>query len=563
MTATEVIIQLTGGVALLLWGLRMVRTGVTRAYGAGLRRSLGNALGNRFAALASGIGVTILLQSSTATAMLAGSFASRGLIATAPALAVMLGADIGTTLVAQVLSFGFHSLGPLFVLIGVVMFVSGKASRRRDAGRALIGLGLMILSLRLIVGSSEVLRASTPVQAVLTALGSELAVAVLVAALLTWLAHSSLAIVLLIISLADGGVIGATLALALVLGANLGGAFAPFIAALDQPAPGRRVPLGNLLMKAAGVIVALPFLSLIAPWIAWLEAEPGRQVADFHTVFNLGIAAVFILLTGPVGKLCEKLLPDPPAETDPAKPRHLDPAAIEVPTVAISCAARETMRMADAIETMLRRTIDVFREGDRKLVGEIERMDNVVDRLHEAIKLYLTDITRRESIGDADARRWSDIMAFTTNLEHVGDIIDKNLMELAAKRIKNAYKFSDEGMAEITELHAQVLENLRLAMSVFMSGDRNMARRLLAEKTRFRDRERQCAENHIERLRQGKIESIETSALHLDVLRDLKRINSHITSVAYPILEQAGELADSRLRRNEGENAAEIHGAAR
>jgi phosphate:Na+ symporter len=190
-------------------------------------------------------------------------------------------------------------------------------------------------------------------------------------------------------------------------------------------------------------------------------------------------------------------------------------------------------------------------------------MDNVVDRLHEAIKLYLTDITRRESLGDADARRWSDIMAFTTNLEHVGDIIDKNLMELAAKRIKNNYRFSAEGMAEISELHAQVLENLRLAMSVFMSGDKAVARRLLAEKTRFRDRERQCAENHIERLRQGKLESIETSALHLDVLRDLKRINSHITSVAYPILEQAGELADSRLRQTEDDQAAAANGSAR
>jgi phosphate:Na+ symporter len=563
MTATEVILQLTGGVALLLWGLRMVRTGVMRAYGSALRRSLGDALGNRFAAAGAGIGVTVLLQSSTATAMLAGSFASRGLIATAPALAVMLGADIGTTLVAQILSFGFHALAPLLILIGVVIFSTGRASRRRDIGRALIGLGLMILALRLIVGSSETLRGAQAVQAILAALGGETMVAVLIAALLTWLAHSSLAIVLLIISLADGGVIGPVLALALVLGANLGGAIAPFVAALDQPPPGRRVPLGNLLMKAAGVVVVAPFLGLAAPWIGAIDPEPGRQAANFHTAFNVGIAVVFILLTGAVGRLCERLLPDPPAETDPAKPRHLDLAAIDVPTVAISCAARETMRMADAIETMLKRTIEVLGDGDRKLVAEIERMDNVVDRLHEAIKLYLTDITRRESLGDADARRWSDIMAFTTNLEHVGDIIDKNLMELAAKRIKNNYRFSAEGMAEISELHAQVLENLRLAMSVFMSGDKAVARRLLAEKTRFRDRERQCAENHIERLRQGKLESIETSALHLDVLRDLKRINSHITSVAYPILEQAGELADSRLRQTEDEPATSAHGSAR
>ncbi|MBM3558027.1 MAG: Na/Pi cotransporter family protein, partial [Alphaproteobacteria bacterium] len=340
--------------------------------------------------------------------------------------------------------------------------------------------------------------------------------------------------------------------LALVLGANIGGALAPYVATLDQPAPGRRVPLGNLLFKVAGFVVVLPFLGLIAPELAAIDPAPGRAVAHFHVAFNIALAIAFIFLTGPVARLVERFLPEPPAEADQGKARYLDLSALDVPTVAISCAARETMRMADTVEAMLAKTLEVLRVDDRKLVGEIEKMDDTVDKLHEAIKLYLTEITRREEgLGDVDSRRWSEIMAFTTNLEHIGDIVDKNLMELASKRIKNGYRFSEEGFAEIAALHGRVIENLRLAMSIFMSGDTAIARRLLEEKTRFRESERQAAESHLERLRQGKVQSIETSALHLDVLRDLKRINSHITAVAYPILEAAGALAESRLKPTE------------
>jgi phosphate:Na+ symporter len=548
-SATVVLLDLVGGAALLLWGLRMVRTGVMRAYGSNLRRSLGASLSNRFLAFLSGLGVTALLQSSTATALLAGSFASRGLVTTAPALALMLGADVGTSLVAQLLSLDLHWLAPAFIIAGVVGFSTGERSRRRDLGRAVVGLGLMLLALRMIVGASQPLRDSAALQGMLSALSGEPLLALLIAALLTWMAHSSLAVVLLLMSLVDVGIVPVKLGFVLVLGANLGGAIAPFFATMGAPGPGRRVPLGNLLFKALGVLIALTLVGLVAPYVQLIETDPARQIVNFHTGFNLMLVVLFLFLTEPAARMTERLLPERPAETDPRKPRYLDQTAIETPAVAIGCAARETLRMADTIETMLKRTIEVLVDDDRKLVGEIEQMDDVVDSLHEAIKLYLTEITR-ESLNETDGRRCADIMMFTTNLEHVGDIIDKNLMEMAAKRIKNNLHFSVEGLAEIRQLHARVIENLRLAMTVFISGDVDSARRLLEEKTLFRELERRMSDSHLERLRQGKLESIETSPLHLDILRDFKRINSHITSVAYPILDMAGELRESRLKRN-------------
>jgi phosphate:Na+ symporter len=309
--------------------------------------------------------------------------------------------------------------------------------------------------------------------------------------------------------------------------------------------------LGNAIFRLIGVAAALPLLPIVTPHLSSLEAEPWRQVADFHTAFNLALAVVFIGLTGPVARICTRLQPDRPRGADEGKPRYLDRAAMESPAVATANAARETLRMGDTVAKMLGGTLDVFRNDDRKLLREIEQMDNDVDTLHEAIKLYLTEVSR-ESMDARDQKRSIDVITFTTNLEHIGDIIDKNLMELAAKKIKNKLRFSDEGFGEIERMHRRLMGNLELALNVFISGEVSMARRLLEEKVAFRELERAASESHLARLRSGKLESLETSSLHLDVLRDLKRINSHLTSVAYPILDAAGELERTRLKPGQG-----------
>jgi phosphate:Na+ symporter len=274
------------------------------------------------------------------------------------------------------------------------------------------------------------------------------------------------------------------------------------------------------------------------------------MTAFFHLGFNALLALAFIGPLDAVAALLVKLLPEQKAKKDPAAPLYLDPTALATPAVALACAARETLHMGDIVETMLRQSMTALMTDDRKLVAELSRMDNTVDRLDEAIKLYVTAITR-ESLDERDGHRAMEIISFTINLEHIGDIIDKNLMELAAKKIKNKYQFSREGAAELTEFHQRVIENLKLAFGVFMSGDVKVARKLIEEKAQLRSLELTAAENHLARLREGRPESIETTSLHLDVLRDLKRIHSHICSVAYPVLEPAGELEPSRLRRLE------------
>jgi len=544
-------LDLLGGVALLLWGLHMVHSGVVRAFGSDLRHLLNVALRNRFSAFLAGILVTALLQSSTATGLMTTSFAAGGLVALVPALAIMLGANVGTALIVQVLSFNVSAVAPVLLVVGIIAFRRGGRTRTRDLGRVAIGLGLMLLALHILLDTLAPAEQAPQVHELFAVFTSQPIVCVFLAAILTWAAHSSVAVVLLVMSLAYSHFISPVGALALVLGANLGSAINPVLEGSKSADPAsRRVPIGNLLNRVIGVAATLPLLPQIVEIFGRVQPDPARMTAEFHLAFNVVLALIFIGLLDGMAGLLMRILPEQKKLADPAAPLYLDETAIDTPSVALACAARETLHMGDIVETMLRDSITAVMADDRKLVAQLSRMDNIVDRLDEAIKFYVTKITR-ESLDDHDGRRAMEIISFTINLEHIGDIIDKNLMELAAKKIKHRYQFSKEGAAELVAFHQRTLDNLKLAFGVFMSGDIKVARKLLAEKAALREAELSAAENHLARLREGRPESIETSSLHLDILRDLKRIHSHICSVAYPVLETAGELEPSRLKRTD------------
>ena len=549
--ASIVLLDLMGGVALLLWGLHMVLTGVLRAFGPNLRRFLGKALGNRFNAFCAGLGLTAILQSSTATGLMTTSLAADGVVALVPALAIMLGANVGTTLIVQVLSFNIAAAAPVLFIIGLVIFRAGRQNLTRALGRIAIGLGLTLLALHILVDTLAPAEQAPLVRSLLAAITHDPVFCIVIAAALTWAAHSSVAVVLLIMSLAYSHFVTAEAALALVLGANLGSAVNPLLEGGTGADPiSRRLPLGNLINRLVGILIALPLLPVLARELAVLQPNASKMTAEFHMLFNVALALIFIGLLDPLAWLLVRILPDRKRATDPSLPRYLDEAALDTPSLAIGNAARETLRMGDVVETMLSQVMTAIMDNDRKLAGDVSKMDNVVDRLTEAIKLYIARLTRG-SLDEREGRRAMEIVSFAINLEHVGDIIDKNLCELAVKKIKRRYQFSVEGAAELVSFHRRVCESLRVAFNVFMTGDLEAARRLIREKAELRNIELAAGDRHFERLREGRPESIETSSLHLDILRDLRRIHSHICSVAYPVLEAAGELPAREVTTSE------------
>lgn len=552
MDTTLTLVDLAGMVALLLWGVRMVQTGVQRAFGSRLQYLLGVALRSRLKAFFAGLGITAVLQSSTATGLMVTGFAATGLVDLVPALAVMLGANVGTTLIVQLLSFDIVQAAPVLILLGVLLFRRGQETRTRDLGRVAIGLGLILIALNQILVLVTPYEDVPSLRMLLGAVATNPVLDVLLAAGLTWAAHSSVAMVLLIMSLAAQQVVPPDAAFALVLGANLGTALNPVLegGSDDDPAT-RRVPLGNLFNRIIGVAIALVALPRIGGVLAVVEPNAARAVADFHTFFNLALAALFLPLLGPYAALLRRLFPARVAPSDPGRPLYLGADPREAPAVALGAAAREALRLADVLEAMLLGLKDVLQSSDRKRVSETKRIDDLLDRLNTAIKSYLSQLDPDAMTPD-DHRQLTKTLTFTTNLEHAGDVVDRGLLNLAAKRAKRGLAFSPENAAELLHAVDRLVANLRAAAALFVNADEPAARRLVAEKEHFRDLEAQATDTHFSFLREGRVEAAEASSLHVDLLRDLKQVNSHLVAAsAYPILDRAGELLSSRVRRAE------------
>lgn len=552
MSFSITLIDLAGAIALLLWGTHMVQTGIQRAFGPRLRSALGNALRNRLRAFLAGLGVTAVLQSSTATGLMVAGFAAGGLVDLVPALAVMLGANVGTTLIVQVLSFDVVAVSPALILVGVLMFRRDSNPFTHDLGRVFIGLGLMLLALHQLLEMLTPYEDAPSLRLLLGAVTTAPLVAVLLAAGVTWTVHSSVAVVLFVMSLASKGVVPPNTAFALILGANLGTAINPLLegASGNDPAA-KRLPLGNFLTRVVGVVVALAFLPTIGTFMVKIEADNARAVADFHTLFNLALAALFLPLLKPYAALLRRWLPTRVDPADPARPLYLDPSARETPIVALGAASREALRLADVLETMLQGAREALVQGQRKQINHTRRLDDVLDSLNTAIKTYLTSLDPDE-LGEADHRRLEEILTFAMNMEQAGDVVDRNLLPNAAKRLKRGLSFSKDGEAELTAMIDRLIANLRTAASLFMTEDPRAARLLAEEKAAFRDAEGAATRAHFERLRAGRLDTAETSTLHLDLLRDMKLVNGHIVAAsAYPVLERTGELLPTRIATND------------
>jgi phosphate:Na+ symporter len=548
MSGTLILLELAGYVGLLLWGTHMVTSGVQRGFGAELRVWLGQNLQQRWRAFLVGVGVTTALQSSTATGLIATSFTVTGLIGLGSGLAVMLGANVGTTLITQILSIDIGPIAPPLILAGVLTFRWSDDDRAKNLGRIAIGLGLMLMALGGLVHALGPIEHAAALKTILDALGDEPVLALLIAAILTWGCHSSVAVVLLIVSLAATHVIAPVPSLALVLGANIGGTLPALIEAGSPVA--RRLPLGNVMVRLVGCAIALPLLPYCVALLARLDANPARLVVNFHTAFNVVLAALFILPTNRMAQLLIRMLPDPPKPADPGAPLYLESAALDAASIALTNASRETLRMADMVDSMLRGALEALRLGDRRRAADISRVGRTVQRLGGAIRGYLADLGNEQPLDDEqEGARAQEILSAVINLEHISNLIANSLMEFVVKKIRRRRPFSTEEIDAIAAMHAELLDSLQLALTVFLSGDARDATRLLMRKAALRRMETQATALHVRQLRDaasgahaGDAEKLaivaEESGLFLRIVSDLRRVHSHIATFAYSIINR-------------------------
>jgi len=541
-------INLFGAVALLLFGLGQIKDGMSRAFGAKLRIGLAAGTRGGFRSFIAGLVATIALQSSTATALMVASFVEKDLIAPAMAQIVLLGANVGTATTAWIVALGLGWLSPMLILAGVVL-LRGKSVQRQGAGAALAGVGLMLLSLHLLSAATDPIRQSPALNLFISMLGNAWPVALIFSAVLAVLASSSLAIVVLILSLAASGGIETSLVIVLVLGANLGGAVPPVLATLKAPVAARRVALGNLIVRTTGCVAALPLAGYGAALLDMSPFSHANLAVDAHLLFNLAVAVIAWPLSPLLLRVTTALLPE--KEGTETSRSYLDSHDLGQPVAALAGASREVMLVGDLIERMLRQASDAMHDSDLSKLNDISTLEGRVDSIQHAIKVYVSKVGQdgQDGLCQKDQRRAMDIVEYAINLEHIGDIIEKGIRPEIVKKINLGLRFSDDGKSELERLFSITLDNIRMAQSVFATRNADLARRLVEVKEDVRRLEKQSSERHLQRLRDGRADSIQTSSVHLDMLRDLKRINAHIAAVAHPILDESGLLIESPIKQ--------------
>lgn len=532
--ANLVLFSLLGGTALLLYGVRLVGEGLQRAAGARLRHVLASLSGDRFRALAVGAGVTALLQSSSATTVMLVGFASAGLLSLRQTMGVILGADIGTTVTVQLLAFDLLALAPLIVFFGWLLTALSKGTAGHF-GRAILGFGFLFLGMKLIADGTVPLRANQLFADVLTALVGLPIVVLLLSAALTAAVHSSAAVIGLALSLAQAGLIPLEGAIPIIFGANVGTAGTALVASVGTNAEARRVAVAHAAFKFAGVAVFLPFSGLFVEVVRATAPDVPRQIANAHTLFNVGLAVLFLPFVDIAARVITRAIPE--TRRNEIGAIYLNPQVLDTPAVALGQALREVLRMGDVVLQSVKETIRVFERNDDELMRELVKRDDQIDRLEEDIKQYLIKLSGR-SLTEEQSDRETALLFIIVNLEEIGDVIEKDLLELAEKKIRGHHLFSEQGWAEIKDLHAKVVENLELAMSAVATQDRAIAETVIRHKAVVNTLERRLRQAHMERLRSGLRESIDTSSIHLDVLASLKRANSLASGIAYAVLGQ-------------------------
>jgi len=553
-------LSFAGYIALLLWGVHMVQTGMQRVYGAALGATLARALGTRVRGFVAGIAITAALQSSTAAGLMITGLAAGGAMTLVPGLAAMLGANVGTTLMVQVLSFDPTPLAPVLILLGVWLFRRNAPGSRRDSGRIFIGLGLLLTALHQLVTTFETLQDAPLVALLLQHLSTQPAAAVLFAAALTWLAHTTVAVVILVMSLAMHGVASLELAYALVLGANLGAAITPLLegagswgardansGTAHNPAV-RRLPVGNVLIRGIGVVLGLLLMPWVLAWIDQVSSDSARAVANMHTLFNLGVALLFLPILTPCAKLLTRWLPNQTNPDDPGQPQYLDASAHDVPAVALGNAAREALRMADMLQTLLQYARASLRRDKRQRHVQARQLDHALNRLKTALIAYLAQLDH-ETMTVEDHRRLNDVLTFATHVGRAADVAYRGLLTRILRMKKQGRAFSAEQIADLDAAFSRLIRNHRQCAALFVAEDVHTARMLVMEKTWFRQQEIEATVTHMRHIKHGDPGAAEAGSLYLDLRRALQTVNANlIAATAYPQLARHGELLNSRVR---------------
>jgi phosphate:Na+ symporter len=538
---------LLGGLGILVYGMMRASEALQKAAGDRLKHMLSVLTSNRVLGLLVGAGVTVVVQSSTATTVMLVGFANAGLMSFAQTLGIMLGADIGTTVTAQLIAFKLTEYALLMVAAGFGVIFIFKKGAPKHAGQLLVGIGFVFLGMKLMTDSMAPLRSYGPFLDAMVRMKNPL-LGLLISAAFTAAIHSSAATIGVIMALAMQGLVTLDAAIPLMFGANIGTCVTAIMACVGTRREAKRVALAHLVFKVTGVVI---FMILLVPFTRLvLAVSPGgaggdmaeiakfapRQIANAHTLFNVIIAFAFLPFVGLFAAVIEKILPGESAQKK-FGPEYLNAQYARFPALALEQAYREMLRMADITRNMVARSIDVFSKGDRAALDALQLEDDKVDILRSAITKYLTSLSQGE-LSEAQARRQVSLLRTVAKIEDMGDVVAREISHLGRKMADSDLRFSPDGLKQVLDYHACVLETVDAMISALKTTDIGVARQLIDLKVKLVQEEKDLHMAHIVRLVRGCQESFDTSSIHLDLLTNLRRINSHVVDVCYAMVEE-------------------------
>ncbi|HBU70160.1 MAG TPA: sodium:solute symporter [Elusimicrobia bacterium] len=536
-------LELVGGLGLFLFGMFYINDALTKIAGTKLRELLIYLTKNPLRGMGTGLLVTMFNQSSTATILLEVSLVSAGLLTFYQTMAVTMGAEIGSTITAQLVAFKLTDYAVLIAGLGFYISFFSKTKKWIQAGHVILGLGIIFLSMRVIADMLAPLREYAPFMQAMESVSNPL-FGIFIGLVFTMLIHSSGATAVIVIALALAGAIDLRQAIPINLGAQIGTCFTAALASIGRGREGKRAALWHVLHQSAGVLLIYPFLSFVTfhgepAWVyfvKWFTStffatfDVARQIAMAHTLSAVINALIFLPFLPAARDLLLKAFPSG-EEEKPFGPKYLDDILLETPSLALEQARKEVIREAEIVLVMLRESLKVFDERDLKLRETVSLMDFRVDMLRNAIVKYLTKIGQGGLMNEEQSAQEIMLLYITADIETIGDIIDKNVLALARKKLENNLWFSDEGWQDIVAIHAKITDNLEKAITALKDNNLELAKLVAETKANINVYESSLRKKHISRLHSGLAESLETSSVHLDLIDNFKRINSYISSV--------------------------------
>ncbi len=534
MDTIKVIIQLMGGLGLFIYGMKLMGDGLENAAGEGLKNILEKVTSNRLMGVGIGAIVTAVIQSSSATTVMVVGFVNAGLMTLAQAAGVIMGANIGTTITAQLVAFKLDQISPIFVFVGAAFVMFAKAKKRKEIGNIILGFGILFTGMGSMSAAMEPLAASPMFADVLLAIGDNWFVGIISGTAITALLQSSSATTGILIALASTGLINIDLALPIVFGCNIGTCITAILASIGTNKTAHKAALLHLIFNIVGTIVFLPFIGIIARIVQYISPDNvSRQIANAHTVFNVANTALLLPFSSYIIKFINKVIP---CEEKPEKigPKYIDDRVLETPVIAAGQVIKETIRMANKAKENLELSMKAFVEGDEALIKKVYENEEIINILESSITEYLVKLSKCD-LSDREKGIVASTFHVVIDIERIGDHAE-NIADLSIEKINKKLKYSQDALNELYEIYNLTLKSLEIAIDSYVNRDITKAKSILEIEDKIDAYQKGYREKHIQRLYDGKCNAF-AGAIFLDLISAFERIGDHSTNITESVLE--------------------------